>query len=219
MNFIKIKGLQDNYPEGIEGTSEWYYCKIAEDPFCDLYEAEEIIKAGHTYKGMNCALIHFPDGTVYEPFTLQENVYVDAPVFLDGVLYFLVTDFNEKTIQIVAWGTETKQPEVVKELLLDEVENCYNLMLRVAPIMLIQEANDDVLEIIYPEKKTIQLGECESMYFRNEDKLYCSAWYEDPEYHEKVIVRNYYTGEIEEIFDKQNMRRMPNGDVWMLGKA
>lgn len=218
MNFIKINGLQDNYPEDIEGTSEWYYCKIAEDTFCDLYEAEEIIKAGHTYKGMNCALIHFPDGTVYEPFTMQENVYVDTPVYWDGVLYFLVVDFNENRMRIVAWDTETKQTKMVKELLLNEVENCYNLMLRVAPITLVRYAKDDVLEILYPEKKNIQLGECESLYFRDGDKLYCSAWYEDLEYHEKVIVRDYHTGEIQEVFDKQNMRRMPNGDVWMLGK-
>ena len=218
MNFIKINGLQDNYPEDIEGTSEWYYCKIAEDTFCDLYEAEEIIKAGHTYKGMNCALIHFPDGTVYEPVTMQENVYVDTPVYWDGVLYFLVVDFNENRMRIVAWDTETKQTKMVKELLLNEVENCYNLMLRVAPITLVRYAKDDVLEILYPEKKNIQLGECESLYFRDGDKLYCSAWYEDLEYHEKVIVRDYHTGEIQEVFDKQNMRRMPNGDVWMLGK-
>lgn len=216
MNFIKINGLQGGYPESIEGTSEWYYCKIAEDTFCDLYEAEEIIKAGYTYKGMNCALIHFPDGTVYEPFTMQENVYVDAPIYWGGVLYFLVADFNENRIRIVAWDTASKRQEVAAELSRDEVKNCYNLMLRVAPIMLIQEANDDVLEIIYPEKKRILLAENEGLYFRDGDKLYCSAWYEDSDYHEKVIVRDYHTGEIQEIFDKQNMRRMPNGAVWFL---
>ena len=58
MNYIKIEGIQDAYPERIEGTSEWYCCKIAANCFCDLYEAEEIVKAGHVYEGMNCVLIH-----------------------------------------------------------------------------------------------------------------------------------------------------------------
>ena len=79
MNYVKIEGLQDTYPERIEGTSEWYCCKIATNCFCDLYEAEEIVKLGNVYEGMTCVLIHYPDGQVYYPFVAKENVYVENP--------------------------------------------------------------------------------------------------------------------------------------------
>ena len=105
MKYVKIEGLTDVYPERIEGTSEWYCCKLANNCFCDLYEAEEIIKNGNTYEGMTCVLIHYPDGQVYYPFVMKENVYVDSPVFWEGVLYFLVADFNVRTVQIVAFDT------------------------------------------------------------------------------------------------------------------
>jgi len=219
MNYIKIEGLQDVYPERIEGTSEWYCCKIAKNCFCDLYEAEEIVNAGNVYEGMTCVLIHYPDGQVYYPFVTKENVYVDAPVFWNDVLYFLVADFNEKSIQIVAFNTQDYEQKVVFELSLDEVENCYNLLLRVAPISLVRYSNDNVLEVLYPEKKSFKLGNNEGLMFRDEDRVYFSEWYEDPEpnyeYHEMVIVRDWNTGEEIERFDGQ-MCRMPNGDIWRM---
>jgi hypothetical protein len=55
------------------------------------------------YEGMNCVLIHFPDGTVYYPFELMENRYVDVPVFWEELLYFLVVDFNIRQIQILSY--------------------------------------------------------------------------------------------------------------------
>ena len=61
MNTIKIDGLVGGYPEPIDGTSEWYYSQKGTDDFLDLYEAEEIVKDGHAFGGMNCHLIHFPD--------------------------------------------------------------------------------------------------------------------------------------------------------------
>ena len=224
MNYIKIEGLQDVYPERIEGTSEWYCCKIAKNCFCDLYEAEEIVNAGNVYEGMTCVLIHYPDGQVYYPFVTKENVYVEAPVFWDDVLYFLVADFNERTIQIVAFNTQDYEQKVVFELSLDEVPNCYNLMLEVEPIMLYRHENrydnkENDLEILWPEKKKFKMNERQILLFRDGDKVYFSEWFEEPEpnyeYHEMVIVRDWNTGEEIERFDGQ-MCRMPNGDIWRM---
>ncbi|MBQ8518291.1 MAG: hypothetical protein IJ455_01640 [Agathobacter sp.] len=219
MNYIKIEGIQDAYPERIEGTSEWYYCKIAKNCFCDLYEVEEILQAGEVYEGMTCVLIHYPDGQVYYPFVTKENVYVEAPVFWDGVLYFLVVDFAEKTIQIVAFDTQDYEQKVVTEISLNEVQHCYNLMLDVAPVMLSYESENNVLEVIWPEKKSFKLGEHEALMFRDENKIYFSEWFEAPEpdyeYHEMVVVRDWETGEEIEHFDGQ-LCRMPNGDIWRL---
>lgn len=215
MNYIKIEDLQDVYPERIEGTSEWYCCKIAKNCFCDLYEVEEILQAGEVYEGMTCVLIHYPDGKVYYPFVTKENVYVDSPVFWEDVLYFLVADFNDRTIQIVAFDTQDYEQKVVVELSLDELKDCYGLRLEVAPIMLIRDGNENVLEVIYPEKKTFKMSDHEGMLFRDGDKIYFSEWFEDPDYHEMVIARDWNTGEEIERFDGQ-LCRMPNGDIWRL---
>lgn len=215
MKFRKIEGLQDVCPERIEGTDEWYYCKIAKNCFCDLYEAEEIVKSGQVYEGMTCVLIHYPDRNVYYPFVTKENVYVDAPVYWDGALYFLVVDFTEKKIEIVAFDTAMYEIQTVEEFSLDEVENCYNLMLRVAPVVLVRDGNKNVLDVIYPEKKQFKMSNHEVFLFKDEEKMYFSEWQEDPEYREMVVVRDWNTGKEIERFDGQ-LWRMPNGDVWVM---
>lgn len=215
MKYLKIDGLTDVYPETVEGTNEWYYCKLAKNTFCDLYEAEDIINSGNVYDGMNCVLIHYPDGEVIRPFEIKENMYVDAPVFYDGILYFLVVDFNQKHIQIVSFNPNTRGKSTVVEISLNEVEDCYNLLLRVAPVLLIREANDGYLNILWPEKKKIEIGDTEGFMFRDGDNLYFSEWYEDTEYHEMIVIRDWNTGEVKEKFEGQ-MIRMPNGEIWIL---
>ena len=224
MNFVKIEGLTDVYPERIEGTSEWYCCKIATNCFCDLYEAEEIVKTGNVYEGMTCVLIHYPDGQVYYPFVAKENVYVDSPVFCNNTLYFVVADFTEKTLQVVAFHTEDFEQKTVFEISLDEIPNCYNLLLEVDPVMLYRyenrsESKEYKLEVLWPEKKTFKINEHQSLMFRDGDKVYFSEWFEeeapDYNYHEQVVVCDWETGEELERFDGQ-MKRMPNGDIWVM---
>ena len=219
MKFRKIEGLQDVCPERIEGTDEWYCCKIAKNCFCDLYEAEEIIKAGQVYEGMTCVLIHYPDGNVYYPFVEKENVYVDAPVYWNGALYFLVVDFTEEKIEIVAFDTAMYEIKTMVEFPLSEVKDRYNLMLRVAPVLLVRDENKNVLEVIYPEKKQFKMNNNEVFLFKDEDKMYFSEWFEEMEpvynYYEQVVVRDWETGKEIERFDGQ-LWRMPNGDVWVM---
>lgn len=218
MNFIKINGLNGLYPEKIEGTNEWYYCKIpASSDFetYDLFDAEEDVKAGDVFGGMNCALIHFPDGEVHRPFELKENVFVNEPEYLDGLLYFLVVDFSERRINIISYNPNNKEKNTIADLSLDEVDNCCNLMLDVSPITLTRHTNHEVLYVIWPEKKKIKLRLREMMMFRDNDDLYCEEWYENPEYHERTIVRDWNTGRIKRIVEGR-MERMPNGDIWVL---
>ena len=215
MIFRKIEDLQDVCPERIEGTDEWYCCKIAKNCFCDLYEAEEIVRNGQVYEGMTCVLIHYPDRNVYYPFVTKENVYVDAPVYWDGVLYFLVVDFTAEKIEIVAFDTTMYETQTIKEIPLNEVEDCYNLMLRVAPVLLVRDGNKNGLEVIYPEKKQLEMSNHEVFLFKDEDKMYFSEWFEDPEYHEMVVVRDWNTGKEIERFEG-SLWRMPNGEIWVM---
>lgn len=102
MNIIKIKGVSDSYPEPVDGTMEWYFCKDSNSCFCDLYEAEETVKSGEVFSGMVCHLIHYPEGTVYRPFEQKENVYIDQPVWDKGTLYFSGVDFNKQKYRYTA---------------------------------------------------------------------------------------------------------------------
>jgi hypothetical protein len=213
MNIIKIEGVSDSYPELVDGTTEWYFCKDSNNCFCDLYEAEEIVKSGEVFSGMVCHLIHFPEGTVYSPFERKENVYIEQPIWDKGTLYFLGVDFYKQKIQIYSYFPDNQRLEMIKELPLGIVEDCYNLMLKVSPLMLCRAGNNGIYEIVWPENKKIEIGETEGLLFRDGDDLYFSEWYEDPEYHENVIIRDFDTGKVKEKFFGY-LCKLPNGVYW-----
>ncbi|NLZ49768.1 MAG: hypothetical protein GX895_13510 [Clostridiales bacterium] len=215
MNIIKIEGLTGCYPEGIEGTTEWYFCKEGKDNFCDLYEAEEIYKVSKIFGGMNCHLIHFPEGTLHSPFKLRENLYVESPIWDNGKIYFLSVDFSMNLIQIHCYFPEERRLESIKELPLDVVEDCYNLRLETTPLMLCRSGNNGFFEIIWPERKKIEIGDRETIIFRHGEDLYFSEWYEDPDYHENVIIRDLNTGKVKDKFEG-NLLRLPNEVFWRI---
>ena len=215
MNIIKIKGIPESYPELVDGTIEWYFCQESKNCFCDLYEAEEIVKSGEIFSGMTCHLIHYPEGTVHSPFELKENVYIEKPIWDKGKLYFLSVDFYKQKIQIYSYFPDNQKIEMMKELPLGIVEDCYNLMLKVSPLMLCRDANNGIYEIVWPENKKIEIGQTEGLLFRDGEDLYFSEWYEDPEYHENVIIRDLYTGKIKEKYSGY-LRKLPKGVYWKI---
>jgi hypothetical protein len=215
INITEIKGISNSYPEEIEGTNEWYSAKEEAVEFCDLFEAQEIFDRVGFFKGIAYHLIHYPDGKVHSPFQIQENVYVEKPIWNNGEFNFLVVDFQEKIIRITKYIPENEKLEIVTELSLAEVEDCYNLMLETTPLTLGRSGNDGFYEIVWPEKKKIAIGKTETVLFRDEDKLYLSEWYEDPEYHENVIVRDIQTGKIIEKSEGY-LRRLPNNVYWKI---
>ncbi|NCU17518.1 hypothetical protein [Pallidibacillus pasinlerensis] len=213
IKITNIKGISNSYPEEIEGTIEWYAAKEPGCDFCDLYEAEIIYKENGYFKGMNYHLIHYPDGEVHSPFKVQENIYVEKPIWNNGHLNFLVVDFSTELIKITKYIPEKKELGVIVELSLSEVEDCYNLMLETTPLTLGRSGNDGYYEIIWPEKKKIAIGKTETILFRIENELYFSEWYEDPDYRENVIVRDIQTGKIIEQSEGY-LLRLPNNVYW-----
>lgn len=234
----EIKGLENGYFENIEGTSEWYYSHVSSKSFCDLYEAEEIVSDGYTFVGMSCALIHYPDGKVFKPFEMRENIYVEKPVFLNGKIYFLEVDFDKKVMRVIYIdseelissnfedGKESNEDKfcnisnedikhVEAEISLSEVEDCYNLMLKISPMMITRAGNDGYFEIIYPEKKRYNIDVREGFDFRNGDDMYFASWDENPEYEDFIVVRDYESGEVKSV-EKGSIFRMPNGEMWKI---
>lgn len=212
INITKIIGVEDSYPEEIEGTNEWYAAKEPGSEFIDLYEAEIIFNRNGNFKGLNYHLIHYPDGEVHSPFQLQENVYIDKPIWNNGIFNFLVVNFLTQQIKITSYSPANRQLEDVAELSLSDVEDCYNLMLETTPLTLGRSGNG-FYEIVWPEKRKITIGKTESVLFRDGDKLYLSEWYEDPAYHENVIVRDINTGKIIEK-SRGYLIRLPNNVYW-----
>lgn len=168
INIIKINGISNCYPEKIEGTNEWYSCSESKVPFCDLYEAEEMVNKGKVFPGINCHLIHFPDGKVYSPFKMQENVYIEKPIWNNGELDFLVVNFNTRLLNILKYIPEKQKLESLVELSLSEVKDCYNLKLEIMPLTLGRSGNDGFYEIIWPEKRILQLEIQRQYYFEME---------------------------------------------------
>ena len=68
---------------------------------------------------------------------------------------------------------------------------------------------------LWPENKSFPIGSTEGFYFRKEEKLYFSAWYEDPDYRVEIIIRDFDTGEVIKKMPG-SIRLMPDGQQWLL---
>lgn len=198
------------------GTEEWYYGISYEHG--DLYEAEELFKEGRVIEGRNLCLIHYPDGKVYRPVPKQPGVYPAEPVYYDGSIYIFNVDFNQGIIYIMKFDCAERTIEVVEELPLSCVKDCYNLHLDIAPLTLTRQCvGSNEFEIVWPERIQLEMGDHDSFFLRNGDKLYFSRWHEEGEgadyrYWDETVVRNL-KGDITEIIPG-DIRIMPNGEMW-----
>ena len=191
------------------GTDEWYWS--TDYIHVDLYEAEELFKMGHPVQSNKLYLIHYPDGTIYEPVSAVDGQYIGYPVYDNGAVALLVVSFEEAVIRILRFRPEETQ-EVAK-LPLSAVKNCYNLILHTNPLTLTRQANDNMIEIIWPEHVQLAIEDRETLNFREGDKLYTTVWYEDPDYREETVVRSAQDGTILDRYPG-DIRIMPNGEKW-----
>ncbi len=212
MKKIDLHGITHIQPLSGEGDS-WYW---ATDYLSgDLYEAEELFRDGHEVKTNHLYMIHYPDGTVYEPIPTENNCYFGTPIFYEDTIYILSVDFSAQQIRIHAFSPNTESVAVAQILPLSEVEDCYNLLLHKSPLMLTRQAADNTFQIIWPEKVVFSIHPRESFMYRENDKLYFSMWHEDPDYREEIVVRSLQDGQIIEKY-RGSMKEMPNGEWWHL---
>ncbi len=200
------------------GTDEWYYGISYEHG--DLYEAEEVFKAGHTVKGRNLCLIHYPDGEVFWPVPKQQGVYPTEPAYYDGNIFILSVDFPQGIMRILKFDCSSKALECEAELPLSSVRDCYNLHLDTSPLTLTrQRVGTNEFEIVWPETVQFEMGDHDSFFLRDGDKLYFNRWHEEGDddnyrYWEETVVRDL-TGEITDVL-QGDIRIMPNGEAWFL---
>ncbi len=197
----------------LTGTDKWYY--VTDYPYGDIYEAEEIKKAGKSFIGNTVRLICYPEGEVFIPIDPREDLAVGEPEYLDGSIYMLAVDFNVETIAIYRFCCVSHKTKTVMSMSLHDVENTYNLRLHTSPLTLSRQPNDGQFEIVWPDRKTFSVDSKESFYLRDGDRLYFNTWYEDPDYHDETVIRSYETGEfIEKV--PGDFQKMPNGEIWYL---
>ena len=211
MKHIITNGITNLEP--LAGSSEWYWG--ADYASGDLYEAEELFRSGHPIDKNRLVLVHCPEGTVYEPVRTKSGQYLGRPVYHDGRVVLLLVDFPQEKIHILIFRETDGTTEPLAVLPLSIVEDCYNLMLEASPLMLTRSAHDNQFQIIWPERRDFAIEDHEFFEFLEGTRLYTSVWYEDPDYREEILVRDYNTGELLERIPG-SLRRMPDGQSWLL---
>ncbi len=215
MKYIPTGGISDLKP--LEGTDNIY---LGMDiPHGDLYEAEELCRdGGHVIPG-RLVFVKYPYGEVMEPVKARPGQYFGDPIFYDGSVYIPLADFPAGEIRILRLDGELKEVQLHAAVPLSEIEDCYNLMLKTAPLMLTRQAGS-TLEIVWPEKRTVELSEREVFRFREDDKLWTSRWCEEGEgdtyrYWDETVVRDLEGNELFCLCG--DTRIMPNGEKWFIG--
>lgn len=211
MKEINTQGI--TYLENLEGTTKWYWG--TDYIHGDLFEAEELFNNKHKISSNTLLFVSYPDGKVIEPIKAQDGRYFGRPLYYNNHIIILLVDFNKKLIKLEQYNDITSEIKNILSIPLSEVKDCYNLMLGTSPLMLTRQGNENTFEIIYPNKIQFQIGNNESFYFRKDDYLYFSAWFEDEEYRDEVIIRDINTGN---IIEKKagTITVMPDGQVWLL---
>ena len=83
------------------------------------------------------------------------------------------------------------------------------------PVMLIRSGHNNRIQLLWPERRDFAVEENEYFAFLDENRLYTTVWYEDPDYREELLVRDYDTGELLERIPG-SLRQMPDGQKWLL---
>lgn len=211
MKTINTQGITSI--EKLEGSSQWYWG--TNYIHGDLYEAEELFNSNHKIKSNTLLFIRYPEGEVIEPIKPQSGQYFGRPIYYNNHIVILLVDFNNQLIKIEQYDETSSATSTIVSIPLNEVTDCYNLLLHTAPLMLTRQGNENKFEIIYPNKIQFPIGNRENFCFRKDEKLYFSAWFEDNEYREEVIVRDINTGKIIEKVQGA-ITLMPDGQVWIL---
>lgn len=215
MKKISTGGI--TFLEPLEGSESIYFG--AETLSGDLYEAEELFRKGKTVTPNRLVFAKYPEGAVTEPVKAAKGQYLGDPVFFDGDVYVLLVDFRAREIRILKLDGSLENAEIHATVPLSQVEDCHDLRLFSAPLMLTR-TGEDTLEIVWPEKHVYDVGEREALLFRDGDELYFLEWNEEGagkryRYWEETIVRDP-DGRVTRRLSGQ-VQKMPDGQTWLIG--
>lgn len=150
-----------------------------------------------------------------EPIPSKKGQYFGRPLFYENKIILLVADFPEKQLRILSYDPETEAISTLATLPRSITEDCYNLQLKLSPLMLVRQGQENTLEILWPVQKTYAMDLQESFRFRHGDELYFETWYEDPDYRDEIVIRDFHTGNVLKRLPGILMTT-PDGEIWML---
>ena len=211
MKKIDMQGIM--YIEPLAGSSAWHWGMDYTSR--DLYEAEELFKRNHPVSQNKLLFVHYPDSRVIQPVVAQKGQYLGRPIYDHGAIILLMVDFAAAKIFILRYDEVAEKTTTLAEILLTDVPDCYNLMLISAPLTLIRQGSEADFQILWPQKQSFTVARNESLLFRDGEKLYFSAWHEEPDYREEIIVRQIADGTIIERIPG-SLAIMPDGQKWIL---
>lgn len=197
----------------VPGSRDWYWGMDYTGG--DLYEAGELYQDRHPIQRNRGILVHYPEGTVYEPIRTEPGQYLGKPVCHNGQVALLMVDFPKEEIHILTFREATGRAEPLAVVPLSLAEDCYNLMLKTAPLLLTRSPQENRFFILWPEYREFELEDRESFVLLDGDRMYTEKWYEDPDYRDEVVVRDFATGKVlERILG--SLWPMPDGQNWLL---
>lgn len=215
MKHISTNGI--TVLEPLEGAEHIYF---GTDTLSgDLYEAEELFRKGKTVTPNRLVFVTYPEGAVTEPVKAASGQYLGDPLYYDGEVYVLLVDFKAGEIRVLKLDSALENARLHAMIPLSRVEDCYNLKLDSAPLMLTR-AGDGAFETVWPEKHVYDVGERETFLFRDGDELYFLEWNEEGmgkryRYWEETLVRDL-DGRVTRRMSGE-VQRMPNGEKWLIG--
>jgi len=213
MDIKSIKTGKVNYLEKLDADLYWG----TDFAGGDLYEAEEVYKMQGHANSNRLIFVSMKDGKVFEPAAAGPGQYFGRPVAFEGRIYLLLVDFAEKKINILVCAEDLSSASVHASLSLNEVPDCYNLMLDTAPLTLVRQGAENKFQVVWPEKGEFAIEPSESFDFRDQDTLVFSKWFEDPDYREVTILRKYPSGEVIEELPGPVMTS-EDGQRWLLSQ-
>ncbi len=193
---MDIKKQTNLYHTGLhkfEGSDGIYYS--FDNGGVDYYDISELKEYGDLLNGNELSFFFYPENKIYTPFKKEYGIYYDSygAVFNNSFIYFMRADFNTDKLTIHRYNIKTNILQDIQEFVINTLDT-YNLRIYFEPLTLCSSHNE-CLKIYYPEELSIKLEANESFIFRDNDKFYFSAWFEEGKgsnykYYEMYIVKD-----------------------------
>lgn len=212
MEYKTFHGLEDVYPEKLDGTSEWFYGQVT--PCSEAYEVSEY---QGSYIGTRLYIFHI-SGKVYVPFQQEKNVFLAPPIYSAernsfGILRY---DFNKGRIQAYEYIPETEELSIFKEIKMPKTDELRYIRVIKEPFMLVKcNWNENSVDFLEEKENHVQLEENESLCYVERDVLITQKWIEDPDYREEIIYRHADSGKVIKREDGYIVE-MPDGKLWIM---
>lgn len=202
MDIIKINGLYNNGIEKLEGVDGIYYTF---DKQFDYFEITERKQGGFEIGGNELSFFFYPSNKIYTPFKKEYGIYYDrlCLIYKEDNIYFTRADFNTDELMLYKFNIKSNTLDKLVKLNMQTIDT-YNLKIAFEPLTICSE-NSEQLKIYYPEKLTIKEDGNESFDFRDNDKFYFSAWFEEYDnknynYYEMYIIKDRESNIIQKGF-------------------